>query len=411
MATVSRTCNVRYLKQGDKGDPATLYSVAPNPTQIKRDANGTPDASSFRIYSYKQIGDGVREEFPAGLMVQCVRYYTAANGAETSEHLIFKTPSATNIPTVTVSSADVRYEMFGVLPGATTAENRYTDHVTITILKDGQKGDTGATGGRGPALRGPMDWTENGPGFQYYSGAEGEPFIDFVVFQGNWYMCKKQHVSTSTNFPGSATANNFNLWQTAADASFVATTLLLAKYSLIENLGAVAITMKDASGNVVFEAKDGNVTCLTGTFENVVVSGLYHKKKTVVTAANFGNFFTVNQSYNDPDSGLYVYDINFDKCGTWLEFQYLPSNIVIYPKGHRDLCGNTILLYNKSSHSIAWSGNSAVKTGIGTSPSDFTSFVLLSNRFASIEFKIGSVNNKETAYFEVQTGTIDNTIS
>lgn len=251
MPKVSNKITVLRQPKGDKGDPATLYSVAPNPTQIKRDANGTPDASSFRIYSYKQIGDGVREEFPAGLMVQCVRYYTAANGAETSEHLIFKTPSATNIPTVTVGSADVRYEMFGVLPGATTAENRYTDHVTITILKDGQKGDTGATGGRGPALRGPMDWVKNGKGFRYFAGASGEPYLDYVVYEGNWYMCRTKHVSSDYNFPGSLADTNhqpYPLWQAASKVAFVATTLLLAENAVIEN-GIIRNLKTDAEPN------------------------------------------------------------------------------------------------------------------------------------------------------------------
>ena len=46
---------------------------------------------------------------------------------------------------------------------------------------------------------------------------------------------------------------------------------MLAEYSVIKNLGAEAIEMKDADGNVIFEAKDGNVTCQTGTFNNVNV--------------------------------------------------------------------------------------------------------------------------------------------
>jgi hypothetical protein len=31
--------------------------------------------------------------------------------------------------------------------------------------------------------------------------------------------------------------------------------------------------MKDANGNILFQAKDGAVTCKTGTFENVTVQG------------------------------------------------------------------------------------------------------------------------------------------
>jgi hypothetical protein len=51
----------------------------------------------------------------------------------------------------------------------------------------------------------------------------------------------------------------------------VATQILLATYAVIKNLGVEAIEMKNAAGNTVFLAKDGVVTCQTGTFNNITV--------------------------------------------------------------------------------------------------------------------------------------------
>lgn len=132
-----------------------------------------------------------------------------------------------------------------------------------------KKGDPGQKGDRGPSLRGPMDWEKMATGFQFQCGAAGEDFLDVVIYGGKYYQCIVSHKKTATNYPGS----NYNYWRVSSNLSFVATDLLLATYALIKNLGVESVEMKDAEGNVIFRAKDGNVTCKTGTFENVTVSG------------------------------------------------------------------------------------------------------------------------------------------
>lgn len=124
-------------------------------------------------------------------------------------------------------------------------------------------------GDRGPSLRGPMDWEKMATGFQFQCGAAGEDFLDVVIYGGKYYQCIESHKKTASNYPGS----NYNYWRVSSNLSFVATDLLLATYALIKNLGVESVEMKDAEGNVIFRAKDGNVTCKTGTFENVTVSG------------------------------------------------------------------------------------------------------------------------------------------
>lgn len=136
-----------------------------------------------------------------------------------------------------------------------------------------RKGDTGEKGERGPALRGPQAWSDCAMGYAFQAGNTGEEWKDVVLYNGNYYSCKKSHAKASMNYPGSTTANNTGLWQLGDAIELVATKILLATYALVENLGVRAIEMKDSNGNIVFRAKDGNVTCKTGTFENVNISG------------------------------------------------------------------------------------------------------------------------------------------
>ncbi len=131
------------------------------------------------------------------------------------------------------------------------------------------KGDTGDKGDRGPALRGPQAWADVAVGYSFQAGGAGEQWKDVVLYNGNYYSCKTSHTKTASNYPGSTAGNS--LWQLGDRIELVATKILLATYALVENLGVETIDMKDSSGNILFRAKDGNVTCKTGTFDNVTV--------------------------------------------------------------------------------------------------------------------------------------------
>lgn len=142
--------------------------------------------------------------------------------------------------------------------------------VSFKTVADGQPG---AKGDRGPALRGPQAWSDCAVGYMFQSGASGEEYKDVVLYGGNYYSCIKSHTKTASNNPGSATDTNSGLWKLADKFEMVATKILLAQYALVKNLGVEAIDMKDANGNIIFQAKDGNVTCNSGTFKNITVKG------------------------------------------------------------------------------------------------------------------------------------------
>ena len=139
------------------------------------------------------------------------------------------------------------------------------------VVKFIRKGDTGAKGEQGAVLRGPQAWSDCATGYAFKQGAPGEAWLDVVLYNDYYYYCKKSHVKTSSNYPGSTTAENQGLWQLGDSIGLVATRILLAQYALVKNLGVEAIDMRDGNGNAIFQAKDGNVTCKTGTFENVTV--------------------------------------------------------------------------------------------------------------------------------------------
>ena len=144
---------------------------------------------------------------------------------------------------------------------------KYDSVITIQPVADGARGD------RGPALRGPQAWSDCAVGYVFQSGANGEEYKDIVLYGNNYYSCIKSHTKTASNNPGSATDTNSGLWKLADKLEIVATKILLAQYALVKNLGVEVIDMKDAIGNIIFQAKDGNVTCNRGTFNNITVKG------------------------------------------------------------------------------------------------------------------------------------------
>lgn len=150
---------------------------------------------------------------------------------------------------------------------------RGVTHKRTVSFKTVADGQPGAKGDRGPALRGPQAWSDCAVGYVFQSGASGEEYKDVVLYGNNYYSCIKSHAKTASNFPGSATDTNSGLWKLADKLEMVATKILLAQYALVKNLGVETIDMKDDEGNIIFQAKDGNVTCNRGTFNNITVKG------------------------------------------------------------------------------------------------------------------------------------------
>lgn len=133
----------------------------------------------------------------------------------------------------------------------------------------GPKGDKGDKGDQGATLRGPQAWSDCANGYSFQAGSNSDTWKDVVLYGDEYYSCVKSHTKAADNYPGSTADVNNGYWQLGDKIELVATKILLAQYALVRNLGVEAIDMKDGNGNILFQAKDGVVTCRTGNFNNV----------------------------------------------------------------------------------------------------------------------------------------------
>lgn len=138
---------------------------------------------------------------------------------------------------------------------------------TINFIRKAVKGE------KGSVLRGPQLWNTCSNGYRFEAGGEGEEWKDVVLYNGNSYSCIKTHVKTADNYPGSAADQNNHYWRLGQSIELIIAHIILAQYQMVENLGVRTIEMKDKDGNVVFRAKDGDLVCKGGIFQNVSVSG------------------------------------------------------------------------------------------------------------------------------------------
>ena len=143
--------------------------------------------------------------------------------------------------------------------------------ITATASQDINFAAKGQKGTRGAILRGPQDWASLPIGYTFLAGKEGEQWVDVIIYDDQTYVCKNSHVKTATTAPGGSRDAREGLWQLGDKVELVASKILLSEYAVIDNLGASAIEMKNADGEVVFEAKDGDVRCDGGTFNNINV--------------------------------------------------------------------------------------------------------------------------------------------
>lgn len=142
---------------------------------------------------------------------------------------------------------------------------------TLTVSPKGDPGEPGPKGDRGPTLRGPQAWSDCSDGYGFLCGGDADEWKDVVLYKGNYYSCIKSHVKSADNYPGSPADIANGYWRLGEKLELVATKILLATYALVKNLGVESIDMRDENGDILFQAKDGNVTCKTGTFDGITV--------------------------------------------------------------------------------------------------------------------------------------------
>lgn len=185
---------------------------------------------------------------------------------------------------------------------------RGVTHKRTVSFKTVADGQPGAKGDRGPALRGPQAWSDCAVGYMFQSGASGEEYKDVVLYGNNYYSCIKSHTKTGKEIGANNTLST-DYWKLADKLEIVATKILLAQYALVKNLGVEVIDMKDADDNIIFQAKDGEVTCNKGTFNSITVKGnstfegsvkanMFYGTVKKVTPGRMYTIDPVNEPYN-----------------------------------------------------------------------------------------------------------------
>lgn len=250
--SISKTALVKFIRKGNPGEDSVTYSVMLSPASVYVDANGKTDVTNITATAYKTVGKN-RAVATDGTM-----FLRFVNSAGTESRVV--SGGLTTNGAISYRSVVFEYQVSDTI-------------VAKAALQINQQGQPGGKGDRGPALRGPQAWSDCATGYAFQAGGDGEAWKDVVMYGNNYYSCIKSHSKSATNYPGSTDDQNNKYWQLGDKIELVATKILLATYALVKNLGVECIDMKDASGNVLFQAKGGNVTCKTGTFENIKVSG------------------------------------------------------------------------------------------------------------------------------------------
>lgn len=287
---VTKTQVVKFIRKGDKGDAGEngiTISLLPAALTPKVGVSSTLRAQVALYDGGRLIG--YNDETDGNMLCSTLPTSSAYNWTFRVESgkfyfVIMLTPTDTtaiSLPfTITYKGA------------------KYDSVITIQPVADGAQGKQGAT------LRGPQAWSDCANGYSFQAGGDGDSWKDVVIYKDNYYSCIKSHTKTADNYPGSTAANNNKYWQLGDKVELVASKILLATYALVKNLGVEVIDMKDANGNVMFQAKDGNVVCKTGTFENVTVKG-----KLDGVSGSFKSLNCIN------GAGKIVGQISFDESG------------------------------------------------------------------------------------------------
>lgn len=295
-----------YIASGENGEDAITIDITPPIILHKKTATNTLYAVTIKVFEgTKQLissnGSGSSfkcnvdtSNFPTGLKGNTV--------AGTNVYTLILVVEANSNPSKDISISIVC---------------RGVTHKRTVSFKTVADGQPGAKGDRGPALRGPQAWSDCAVGYMFQSGVSGEEYKDVVLYGNNYYSCIKSHTKTGKETGANNTLST-DYWKLADKLEIVATKILLAQYALVKNLGVEAIDMKDADGNIIFQAKDGNVTCNSGTFTN----GTFTNVKVIGSIRN--PFNLANDSF-DVDYSDNVAMLS--SGGGWLDAYSMPWDV------------------------------------------------------------------------------------
>ena len=157
-----------------------------------------------------------------------------------------------------------------------------------TPSRNDLRGNDGAPGTRGAAVRFLGDYDKLPTSTAFESGHAGETFLDVVqVRQGEqvqFYQCKQPHTKSADKAP----AADSEWWELGTYQGFIATDLLLARRSLIKNLQVENVVGRDKRGNATFELDaETGAAYIGGT---ATFAGFIRRRPVVITPENWKKY-------------------------------------------------------------------------------------------------------------------------
>ena len=157
-----------------------------------------------------------------------------------------------------------------------------------TPSRNDLRGNDGAPGTRGAAVRFLGDYDKLPPSTAFESGHVGEQYVDVVqVRQGEqvqFYQCKQPHTKSADKAP----AADSEWWELGMYQGFIATDLLLAERSLIKNLQVENVVGRDERGNATFELDAATGTAYIGG--TATFAGFTRRRPVVITPENWKEY-------------------------------------------------------------------------------------------------------------------------
>lgn len=209
------------------------------------------------------------------------------------DEYIVSTSATTNTHQLEESTEYKRHSItFCTAPDLTNADERMYFYIWaqaeiyLTMLKleecekptAWQLNEADRMGKKGKPLVGPTEWNASA---KYMSGkADNEPYQSIVIntkYPKQMYLCGYTHSGVEPSAETSAssvdTCREDKPWVQVPYQDFVATKVLFAAKSLIKDLNAETIEMRDSNGNRLFYLHNGKLECNVGTFKNITAIG------------------------------------------------------------------------------------------------------------------------------------------
>lgn len=231
---------------GQDGEDGVTYVIETSYDAIHIDASGTYSPTSLTIERV-QLKNGQRTVITSSTSLQ----YKIDNGE-------WKTLAIKVLSSTIIKQAESSIRLRMLMGASSTVENPTTliATKTIPIIRDGKSGNDGKNG-KTPRPRG--EWNAND---LYVNNGS---FRDIVIYNNSIYAVKDGVEQVPLNSP----PPNDAYWDAANEFQFVATDLLLAKLSIIENLALNTLKayMRDEEGNFIMDKPtieiDGQTGALT----------------------------------------------------------------------------------------------------------------------------------------------------